>query len=721
MKTQTKAIVASVVVIALCLSAVSGITYSWFSDTEETSIDVSTAVLDIDVDIGNPTCNSTIGTTAIVSGGNISINNIAANTVVSIPYEVSYTTTVKTVYRISASISDAELTDYDRSNIMLNGTSISVRDNGVMEIVEWTPLDSSNNTTTKLDMNNLVISTKSTYGGSDAPSDWSHTTLKNFSIRIVAEMYQGDYPYAKLSEGAAQIPENGVVSGEANTAEGVSKGFSTTIDFSGVNQINSSETEITEYTVTAASSLLASNTDFKIENNSDTIVASFSLTDSTQQTVESATFDNPVTVTIIVDGDYSDANVVYLGNGENPTILSKIYDGASTTIVFTTTHFSDFGIFRGDVPVISENGLKIAFSAGVPVKLHSDIKVTNTINLDDGENYYLDLNGKSITSTCDLFYAANKATCISKDFPTRTCTDNDPCFTHHARPWKTTSLTIIGNDGCIDTNGSAQTCIVNSMYNDAFELKIIGGSYNTKKFNDDPVLGQYAFNLSGGSAIFDTVKIGSEDSPVYAGIWASYNGVDYLNIENSTVICGTEFSKTHPEYNGGLGIYVGVVNAALIKNSTIFNVYSSGGTAVEVKSGDVDIVNCKLSANGFVTDFSEINHNGSGLGQSTLVINDGYSNHWKSPVDVTISGGTITNSSTAKGCKPVIIATDGYDADKCGVKVTLSAEIGYVYGFTPAKDTVNDYQYAKSITIVTVYSNGNSTSQTFSHNNSSVA
>ena len=43
MKAQTKAIVASVVVIALALSAVSGITYSWFSDTEQSQIDVSTA------------------------------------------------------------------------------------------------------------------------------------------------------------------------------------------------------------------------------------------------------------------------------------------------------------------------------------------------------------------------------------------------------------------------------------------------------------------------------------------------------------------------------------------------------------------------------------------------------------------------------------------------------------------------------------------------------
>ena len=47
MKAQTKAIVASVVVIALALSAVSGITYSWFSDIEEANVQVTTGKVDV--------------------------------------------------------------------------------------------------------------------------------------------------------------------------------------------------------------------------------------------------------------------------------------------------------------------------------------------------------------------------------------------------------------------------------------------------------------------------------------------------------------------------------------------------------------------------------------------------------------------------------------------------------------------------------------------------
>ena len=48
MKAQTKAVVASIVVVALALSAISGVTYSWFSDSETSNIDVSAAKVDID-------------------------------------------------------------------------------------------------------------------------------------------------------------------------------------------------------------------------------------------------------------------------------------------------------------------------------------------------------------------------------------------------------------------------------------------------------------------------------------------------------------------------------------------------------------------------------------------------------------------------------------------------------------------------------------------------
>lgn len=48
MKTQMKAIIASAVVIVLALSAVAGVTYSWFSDTKEADVAITTGAIKID-------------------------------------------------------------------------------------------------------------------------------------------------------------------------------------------------------------------------------------------------------------------------------------------------------------------------------------------------------------------------------------------------------------------------------------------------------------------------------------------------------------------------------------------------------------------------------------------------------------------------------------------------------------------------------------------------
>lgn len=49
MKAQTKAIIASVLVIALALTAVSGVTYSWWSDSESAEITISTGKMDLKI------------------------------------------------------------------------------------------------------------------------------------------------------------------------------------------------------------------------------------------------------------------------------------------------------------------------------------------------------------------------------------------------------------------------------------------------------------------------------------------------------------------------------------------------------------------------------------------------------------------------------------------------------------------------------------------------
>ena len=53
MKAQTRMIVASAVVIALALTAVSGVTYSWFTDTGNTEISVTTGTIDVKSEVNS--------------------------------------------------------------------------------------------------------------------------------------------------------------------------------------------------------------------------------------------------------------------------------------------------------------------------------------------------------------------------------------------------------------------------------------------------------------------------------------------------------------------------------------------------------------------------------------------------------------------------------------------------------------------------------------------
>lgn len=703
MKTQTKAIVASVVVIALCLSAVSGITYSWFSDTEQADVEISTAKLELTMTIGDGTSqnyadneSTDLGTVASVDDTTkkVTITNLAANAKITIPYKAEYTSTIKVAYRTSIQVDSIDsLSDNDKNSILVNGQSLSGMVGGKMAVTDWIIMGAAA-TTTVIDENSIVISTSENY---------TQSSTENISLKIVGELYQANYASSVGTDGTATVGPSGEVQGEA-VAESGAEPVTTSVNFNSAT-ING---EPIEGKTIEIKSVASSGTDSAFQiGSSGAAIIQLSLSDG-ETAIDNPTFDKPVTIRATVPGDLTNGgtevpNVAYIpgesaDTGASQPVMVSYYvsgtgENAKTTVVFSTTHFSDFMIFGKYMPVFSETGLKLAFALELPTIIYNDITVENTIQLKDGGNYCLDLNSKSINSECTLFNAS---------------------YT------KGVSLTILGNGGSIDAYGTPQTMIVSSGYSTTFDLEVVGGSYNTKKINDAIVPGQFAFCLTGDNLLFNDVTIGSNDNPVYVGIWASFTNTGYLEIKNSTIISGTQFNKNTSSSDGGVGVYIGTVKTASIKNCNISSVHESG-TAVEVKSGDVDIIDCTLSAIGFVTDFSEINHGGSGLGQSTLVINDGYSNTWKNPVDVTISGCTITNSSAAQGCKPVIIATDGYSAGKYGVNVTLSDGIEYVYGFTPAKNNSNDYQYAKPITIVTVDSNGDSTSQTFTHNDSSVA
>lgn len=131
MKNQTKAVIASIVVIALALTAVSGITYSWFSDSEKANITVSTAAVNYEA-----TFKTDTPTNMTISGENgvYVISNLAANASGTITCNVTNKSTIDTKYKVVMTPTLDEkstLTKYDLANvnIKVDNTAVSLIDN----------------------------------------------------------------------------------------------------------------------------------------------------------------------------------------------------------------------------------------------------------------------------------------------------------------------------------------------------------------------------------------------------------------------------------------------------------------------------------------------------------------------------------------------------------------------------------------------------------------
>ena len=161
MKAQTKAILASIVVIAVALSAVSGVTYSWWSDSENTDITVGTGNLDVDVkDIVFGDVTDDCSGLFTVDGKTIdssdkgekttslslitAISNAAPNDKYYVDYTVTFSTTVYASYMVDV-VSNADWVSVTiepvQTTFVHDGTYTDV---STADLSTWTNLPADN-------------------------------------------------------------------------------------------------------------------------------------------------------------------------------------------------------------------------------------------------------------------------------------------------------------------------------------------------------------------------------------------------------------------------------------------------------------------------------------------------------------------------------------------------------------------------------------------------
>ncbi len=380
MKTQTRMIVASVVVIALALTAVSGITYSWFSDVEETTINVNTATLDLKLTVDDDKIlnnSKSIGTGVVYDSESktFGVTNLAANAAISIPYDLQYKASIPTVACVVATLNvdNLDSTARDHISIGYDGTSTKISDltkENKIVLLDWKTFAKADNYTA-VAADSITINTD---------SGWDSTTAQSFSFKIKAELYQGNFPTTELTGGTASIAGNKVVRGESG-AEGKATAVPVTVDLSSAKNAESG------MQLTVTSKEPSSTSGFSVGNST---VVDLSLTNEKTSVSE---LGGSAFITVEVVGDLTTAGapkVAYLGDGKQPTVVSYSYDSSNnkTSITFETSHFSEFIIMKADekVTATTADALALALAFGLNVVVNDDITFTETSETSDN-NY----------------------------------------------------------------------------------------------------------------------------------------------------------------------------------------------------------------------------------------------------------------------------------------------------------------------------------------------
>lgn len=174
MKTQTRMIVASVVVIALALTAVSGITYSWYSDDEQAEITVTAGKLDYELSITSLKDQSSYGraeTTDLsteydfgvsakakidTETNAITLSNLADNDAIKIGLKITNNSTIATVYRVSATYG-GELCEYITPTITVGTAVVSNVTPWINAVAPATPTTTEASIMIAFDSNSAVL------------------------------------------------------------------------------------------------------------------------------------------------------------------------------------------------------------------------------------------------------------------------------------------------------------------------------------------------------------------------------------------------------------------------------------------------------------------------------------------------------------------------------------------------------------------------------------
>ena len=340
MKAQMKAVMASAVVIVLALAAVSGVTYSWFSDSENTDISITTGVIELDVEYSEfklESYNKSSTTVSLGSQGTFpnGVGTFNSTSDKAIPYKTITEITMEKMVpgdKVSFSMETISLkTDLDvhvgLDVIVYKGSTESI-DNPFKITYGDLSVDYPKGDYDNLGPLNFIIELPTETGPEYMGSE--------YSIAIVLEAIQSAAVPSKPST-FNFVENNGVLT--ANVESEV-YGQKVTIVFTADDnsELNSSE----NYSLVVAPSDGSVLDDFGPNTKS----ISFELTDSNGGEISEGF---TATVKLPVEDDVQ--NIVHISDSTKSIVPGVIFSENENIryAEFTIDSFSDFVLFNGEV------------------------------------------------------------------------------------------------------------------------------------------------------------------------------------------------------------------------------------------------------------------------------------------------------------------------------------------------------------------------------------
>lgn len=583
MRTEIKAIIASVVVIAVCLAAIGGVTYSWFSDSEQSEIDVTAGTIEMDVTFGDVTVSSyggepipvsgetttdlggtvsySVGGTGSESSITITFVNAAPGDSLSFNVSGSLRNTIDVIYTETCTITEVGTPSGLPSPFTVDGLrSGSVLIPASADGTDIYPEASPQTVTVEMNQ-----SAGNEYQG------------KQYSIVIAFEAYQANAPVSDSVTTTVATGDNNVSvypPSDGSYGESVSSSISFTSASGGdeitVSAVDPADIDLSDYSVTGDLAFIAG------------IDVTSANSDSALDSVETV-------VTFVVKGDYSESSgksITVLHDGEKftPSGIEITYSPAddTTTISFTTTDgFSPYILMTESAASIDGVGYLLVEDAvraagnSETVVLTSDSKILSMMTIGSGRNVTVDMNGHELNSGIGTVFYVNGGT-----------------------------LTIGGDEGedsAITATGSplrvinGGTATVNNMTFTIDDSIYVGASVSTYTYTDKLTMNNVTVNstygcLCGFKNCNITINGGEYNDTIGGGFLT--NGTAGLGGQKWTV-SNAEFNISCDE-DGVIAVGIQCHNAGTwtISGCT-FNM--DNGVALSVRGGNVTVSGCEYN------------------------------------------------------------------------------------------------------------------------------